>query len=115
MKGVVEAYLQAINDKDLDAVHRLYSAEGSCEDPYGTPAKNGLEEIGEFYANAFTYDLRAKASGPVRCAGDAAAFPFVLFVGERKTEVIAVMRFTDDGSIANFRAYWGKDNVSKGP
>ena len=63
------------------------------EDPVGTDVHKGIAAISAFYEGSFGADARLSLTGPVRCAGNAAAFAFEVHVGGMKIEVIDVFEF----------------------
>ncbi len=107
----VETYMKALNDADMSLIEALYANDATVEDPYGTEAKVGIEAIKEFYAQGFAAGLKAELTGPVRVAGDSAAFPFnVLFAGN-VMEVIDVFQFNDNDEVISMKAYWSEANI----
>ncbi|WP_321392485.1 nuclear transport factor 2 family protein [Emcibacter sp.] len=113
----VEAYVQAFEDGDADAVLVLYADEATVEDPYGTEAIRGRDAIHAFYLKAMELDARLFLDGPVRVAGDIAAFPFTVHVTyegkKQRLEVIDTFRFDAEGKIIEMRAFWGPLNIQE--
>lgn len=113
--GVVEAYVAAFEAGDASAVVALYAPEATVEDPVGAPLVRGAPEILAFYERAMSMDLRLERTGPVRVAGDSAAFPFRIHyppaLGSRLTDVIDTFRFDSEGRILEMRAFWGPANI----
>ncbi|TPD60793.1 DUF4440 domain-containing protein [Emcibacter nanhaiensis] len=111
---VVEAYIQAFEDRNAEAVMALYADEATVEDPYGTEPIKGRDAIYAFYQKAMDLNARLSLDGPVRVAGDIAAFPFTVRVtvdGKRQQlEVIDTFRFDRQGKIIEMRAFWGPLN-----
>ena len=72
----------------------------------------GAEGIRAFFTG--THDmvdsLTLTGTGPIRCAGNFAAFPMTVLsvMGDFRLEldVIDVMTFDDDGKICEMKAYW---------
>ncbi|CAA0117026.1 Steroid Delta-isomerase [BD1-7 clade bacterium] len=107
----VETYMKALNDADMSLIEALYSDNATVEDPYGTEAKEGIEAIKAFYTQAFDAGLKAELTGPIRVAGDSAAFPFnVLFAGN-VMEIIDVFQFDGNDKVVSMKAYWSEANI----
>ena len=114
---VIDAYVQAFEDGDVDAVMKLYAEDATVEDPYGTEAVKGHEAICSFYTRAMLTGARLSLDGPVRVAGDIAAFPFTVYLShdgsDRRLEVIDTFRFNAKGKIVEMRAFWGPINFQE--
>ena len=111
--AAVETYIQALNDANLAAIENLYAADAVLEDPVGTPSKHGLTDISAFYAGAFANGgITAKLTGPVRVAGNCAAFAFSITFNGMLMEIIDVFQFNDADKIIDMKAYWSEANIS---
>ena len=73
----------------------------------------GSDAILEFYTRAMQGGAKLELTGPVRLAGDAAAFPFTANVAAASIaiDIIDVFRFAADGKILSMQAFWGPGNV----
>jgi steroid Delta-isomerase len=115
MVASVQAYVDGFNRKDPAAVVRLFATKAVLEDPVGTPQRRGLDEIRAFYTSAMETGAKLSLDGPVRTAGNSAAFAFSvrLAMGGRthQIDVIDLFAFDDDGKIVDMRAFWGPRNV----
>ena len=113
--AAVEAYVAAFAAGDARAAANLYAPEGTVEDPVGAPVVSGAANIAAFYERAMGMGLRLERTGPVRVAGDSAAFPFRIHyppTAERRlVEVIDTFRFDSEGRILEMRAFWGPANI----
>ena len=113
--AVVDAYVAAFAAGDAGAAAALYAPEGTVEDPVGTVPVRGGPDILAFYERAMGMELRLERTGPVRVAGDSAAFPFRIHyppaLGSRLTDVIDTFRFDSEGRILEMRAFWGPANI----
>lgn len=113
--AAVEAYVAAFAAGDARAAANLYAPDGTVEDPVGAPVVSGAANIAAFYERAMGMGLRLERTGPVRVAGDSAAFPFRIHYpagAERRTvEVIDTFRFDDHGRVIEMRAFWGPDTI----
>ncbi len=109
----VQAYVEALRQRDLEAIRGFYDEQSVCEDPYGAPAKRGVDDICAFYEQSLAEGISVELTGTTHCCGDAVAVPYVVRVGSMEIDVIAVFNFADDGKVRNMRAYWGPENTSK--
>jgi len=118
MQVAVQAYLDALNAGDLEAIVALYADDAVVEDPVGSVPRRGLAEIRAFYAGSLQLGLQAAPEGPVRAVAGEAAFAFrVSFeVNGRRTTIrpIDVMRFDHAGRIVQMRAFFGPGNIGAG-
>lgn len=114
MQDTVERYIAAFNDGDADAAIGLYATDATLEDPVGSEAKRGIDAIGEFYRGAMSAGVQLRLDGPVRTAGDIAAFAFSMAMGgepPQRLHVIDTFRFDEDGKVVEMRAVWGPANI----
>ncbi|QJB68822.1 nuclear transport factor 2 family protein [Parasphingorhabdus halotolerans] len=111
----VETYINSFSKQDVEAIVGLYADDATIEDPVGTPLKEGIEAIREFYTGAVGNGAKLELEGTPRCAGDSVAFPFraIVDLGGNKAhiEIIDTFRFNDDGKVAEMRAFWGPENM----
>lgn len=114
-EAVVRNYVKALNTKDIAIIKAMYAKDATVSDPLGTPAKVGFDSIVAFYdKGAFNpqANLSAELTGPIRVAGNAAAFSFNVFFNGMKLEVIDVFEFNQDGKVQTMKAYWSNANIS---
>jgi steroid Delta-isomerase len=109
----VHAYVAAFDAGDAGAAACLFADGATVEDPFGSAAIRGRDAIQEFYARAMQGGAKLALSGPVRLAGDAAAFPFTANVplASIAIDIIDVFRFDAGGKIVSMQAFWGPGNV----
>ncbi len=110
----VRRYVQCLNDKDVSVIEKLYAPDAVVEDPVGSEPVVGIRAIVEFYQKSGFPPLRkAELTGPVRCAKNAAAFPFrVTFEGEggrgvQTLDIIDTFEFDETSRVISMKAYWG--------
>jgi len=131
MQDAVESYIRLFNEQDAQGIADLYSDDATVTDPMGTPPKEGKEAILAFYTLAVKNGAKLKLNGPVRIAGNNAAFPFVCTVGgmthvdadvavEVKLpkggmtiDIIDTFEFNADGKVTEMKAYWGPANITQ--
>lgn len=115
MEAAVHAYVAAFAAGSADDVAALYALDGAVEDPIGTPIHRGRDAIRAFYAEAMKMGAKLILQGPIRIAGDYAAFPFAVNLhvdgGDKRIDVIDTFKFDDDNQIVEMRAFWGPSNM----
>ncbi|NKI17508.1 SnoaL-like domain-containing protein [Spongiibacter sp. KMU-166] len=113
--SVVERYIKALCDHDLETIDLLFADDATVEDPVGSDPLRGKEAILGFYKVGFSSGLSARLEGSVRLAANHAIFPFVVELnpgnGEMRIEAIDQFTFNDDNKIIAMRAFWGPENT----
>ncbi len=116
MTATVNKYIQALNEHDMSIIEDIFDKDAAIEDPAGSEPKAGITAIKEMYAYAFKMNVTAEMTGPVRCAGNRAAFAFFIVLdreeGKMKLEPIDLFEFNDEGKVRSMKAYWGPENCS---
>ncbi|MCC5952191.1 MAG: nuclear transport factor 2 family protein [Acidimicrobiia bacterium] len=108
---VVDCYIAAFAD-DREGWLGLFAVDAVVEDPVGSPPHQGTEAIGAFWdaSQAMADSIRLVRTGPVRVAGQEAAFPMQArpLIGgtEFVVDIIDVMAFDTAGRITSLRAFW---------
>ncbi len=111
--AMVERYVEAFEQGDVEIIRSMYSQNAVVEDPVGTEPHRGLDAICAFYQGALGAGAKLRLSGTPRCAGNAVAFPFHVVMPGMQIDVIDVFEFDDEGKINSMKAYWGPDNLHK--
>ena len=132
MQQSVQAYFDLFNAQDAQGIADLYAQHATVTDPVGTPPKTGYTEILAFYKMAVKNGAKLKQHGPVRIAGQSAAFAFTVTVGVKTDvdndvavavnipkggmviDVIDTFVFDETGKIIDMKAYWGPSNITQG-
>ena len=70
----VETYITSFSKPDVEAIVGLYADNATIEDPVGTPLKEGIDAVREFYTGAVANGAQLEATGTPRCTGDFVAF-----------------------------------------
>ena len=97
---------------DVDGIMALYADNATAWDPVDADPHVGAEAVRAFFAGTHEMvdSLTLTSTGPIRCAGNFAAFPMTALsvMGDFKLEIdiIDVMTFDDDGKIVEMKAYW---------
>ncbi|GAA0377809.1 nuclear transport factor 2 family protein [Brevundimonas terrae] len=115
MTSVVQAYIDGFARADAASIAVLYADDATVRDPANSPPITGREAIHAFYARAMDKDIRLTLNGPVRIAGNVAAFAFRIDMkrdGKPATiDAIDTFEFAPDGLITAMHAYWGPTNL----
>lgn len=108
IESTVREYVEAVGRQDLEATLALFAEDAHQEDPVGTPPNVGRDAIRGFFEKAYRSPFSTELTGPLLVTGDHAAFHFTITVplGEETmtVRVIDLVRFDDDGLIAELRA-----------
>lgn len=113
--GVVHSYVDGFGRGDHAALAALYAKNATVEDPAGGPIIQGIEAIAKFYEASVATGAQLKLEGPIRVAGDVAAFAFSVHLHHQgspmRIDVIDTFRFDADGKILEMRAHWDQSNM----
>jgi len=112
IRQVYERYPELVTKADIDAIVELYAEDAQIEDPIGSELHIGRDGVRKFYETSIGA-VTMKQTGPVRVAGNEAATPVVVLIGEGEgrmaLDIISAMVFDDDGKIKSMRAWWSAD------
>ncbi len=108
--AVVNRYVEAFDKADISMIRDMYAEDAVVEDPVGSDPHVGIEAVCAFY-EAGLGNAKLALTGPVRSAGNAAAFPFQVRMGDMSIDIIDVFEFNDEGKVVSMKAYWGPDNM----
>ena len=111
LQKTVQMYIEAFEKADLSIIRELYAEDATLEDPVGTQARQGIEEIIEFYKAGFGMGMKLRLNGKPRCAGNSVAFSLDAIMEGMTISPIDVFELNADGKIQHMRAYWGPDNI----
>lgn len=119
MLNAMQAYIDALNAKDIKGIISLFSEGGTIEDPVGTvieDATSGLNRL----VGALPSDATFKLDSVIRSShsnGAAMAFTVNLNYQGQAMEIksIDVMQFDNEGKIREMKAYYGPSNVTTTP
>src|SRR5271168_4506227 len=115
MKAALQAYLDNFNAGDADALTGLFADDASVEDPVGTPAHHGKEQIRAFYVDAMKNGAKLSLSAPIRGShSNAAAMAFEARLPGLTVRIIDVMTFDDAGKVTSMKAYFGPGDFIQG-
>lgn len=109
----VHGYIEAFEKGDINLIRNLYAENATLEDPVGSPTRQGIEQILEFYKPALQKGMKLKLVGKPRCAGNSVAFEFEATMPGMMISPIDVFELNTEGKIERMRAYWGMENLEK--
>ena len=93
----------------------LFAATATVEDPVGTPPHVGHDAILGFYTASMQTGAKLRLDGPVRIAGDFAAFAFTVLLNmggkDMRVDVIDTFRFNEANEVIEMKAYFGPANM----
>lgn len=116
-KAAIEAYVTRHSAGDIDGIVELFAADAKAWDPVDSDPHVGTEAVRAFFTGTHEMvdKLTLTLTGPIRCAGDFAAFPMTVRtkMGDMTLEIdiIDVMTFDADGKFSEMRAYWSMDDA----
>ena len=105
--AAVHKYIEAFSNADMNLIKEIYADNAVVEDPVGSEPYVGIDAIIGFYEGAFATGAKLELSGNVRCAGNAAAFPFKVLMEGVDISPIDIFEFNDAGKVVSMKAYWG--------
>jgi steroid delta-isomerase len=112
IRATVQRYAEVFSAGDKDAYVGLFADDATLEDPVGGEVHQGTDAIRAFWdtTRQMTPEIELTITGPIRVAGDNAAFPGEArpLLGEDKmmVPVVDTLAFDDDGKITQLRAFW---------
>lgn len=116
-KAAMQAYIDGLNNGDLEAVVALFAEDARIEDPVGsTQIIEGRQAIRAFYQQSISMDLKLRLVAPIRGShGNEAAMAFEVEIHGMQPatviRVIDIMTFNADGSIRTMQAYWSPEDA----
>jgi len=117
MKATIATYLDRHSAGDIDGIVALFAPDAVAWDPVDADPHVGADAVRAFFSgtHGMVDSITLTATGPVRCAGEFAAFPMTVrtVMGEMTLEIdiIDVMTFDSAGKISEMRAYWDMDDA----
>lgn len=117
LQNAMQAYIDALNNKDIPGIVALFAEEGTVEDPVGSiieRAAVGLPRlVGALPENAsFSLDTPIRTSHDLSGAAFAMTVELILDGKPIKIQSIDVMQFNKQGLITEMKAYYGPSNIS---
>jgi steroid delta-isomerase len=110
MRAIADAYVDAYNRNDKDAVLALFHDDATFEDPVGTPVRVGREAIGAFWDETHglaTIELERKQ---VIVCGNEMVLVFAVHTtfgdSTMDLDVVDLLLVGDDGRVRALKAYW---------
>ena len=116
LRAAMQAYLDALNNRDVPGIIALFAEEATVEDPVGSgvhDARPGLTRlVGSLPPGAtFTLDTPIRTS---HGSGAAMAFTVHLDLDGKPVQIrsLDVMQFDDTGLITEMKAYYGPSDIT---
>jgi steroid Delta-isomerase len=112
IRATVERYTQVFSAGDKEGYVGLFADDASLEDPVGQGVHTGREAISAFWdqTRQMTAEIELRITGPIRVAGNEAAFPGEArpLLGEDRmmVPIVDTVAFDDEGKITQLRAFW---------
>lgn len=112
IRSAVQQYLDRHQAKDAAGVAALFAADAELYDPVDSEPHLGSAAVEAFFSGThqMAESMEFTLTGPIRVAGNHAAFPFQVRTQMGDTtlrlEIIDVMDFAENGLIQTMRAYW---------
>ncbi|MEI6701286.1 MAG: nuclear transport factor 2 family protein [Actinomycetota bacterium] len=119
LEALVHRYASVTSSMDVDAYVALFSEDCIREDPIGTPANHGREEVRASW-QAVTSGVTSISFTPsdIHVVANCAAYHFevVTDLGEMKVTVngIELFEFNESGEIQSMKAYWADTDLVVG-
>jgi steroid delta-isomerase len=112
IRATVQRYAEAFSAGDKEGYCGLFADDATLEDPVGAGVHQGRAAIEAFWdtTREMTPTIELRITGPIRVAGNEAAFP-----GEARPSlgdtpmvvpIVDTLAFDDDGKITQLRAFW---------
>jgi uncharacterized protein (TIGR02246 family) len=117
LRGLLDAYVGAVNARDARAIAALFAEDGRQADPASSPPNVGREAIAGFFdasiaaSEAWTFTATAVHT----CANHVAIdFEIALVTGGAAMTIAGIEVFTvgDDGLFTSVNAYWDESDMS---
>lgn len=113
--NVMQQYVDAITEGDLEAILALFADDAVVEDPVGSEPKKGREALREFYQMTVDTVETMILEGNVRAREKWGACAMLAYPagtdGKMEIETLDVMLFDDEGKVSHMTAYWGDSNL----
>jgi steroid delta-isomerase len=112
IRATVQRYAEVFSAGDKEGYVGLFADDATLEDPVGAGVHQGRAAIEAFWdmTREMTPTIELRITGPVRVAGNEAAFP-----GEARPSlgdapmvvpIVDTLAFDDAGKITQLRAFW---------
>lgn len=107
-KGVVSEYFRRLNAGDVTGVLDLLAHDAGIEDPVGSDRREGHAAAREYVDGQVRGQVRV-TPGTLVAAHDKeqVAVPYTISAAGRVTNALGIFRIGPNGSITEFRAFWG--------
>lgn len=115
IRAVMQRYVDAITEGDLEGILELFAEDAVVEDPIGSPPKVGKEALREFYQMTVeSVDMMILEGNP-RARDNWGACAMIAYPAgmdeKMEVETLDVMEFNDEGEVVAMTAYFGDGNI----
>ncbi|MCZ6829870.1 MAG: SgcJ/EcaC family oxidoreductase [Gammaproteobacteria bacterium] len=112
---VMQQYVDAITEGDLEKILDLFADDAVVEDPVGSEPKRGKDALREFYQMTVDSVEKMVLDGNARArekwgACAMRAYPKGM-EGKMQVETLDVMEFNQQGKVVSMTAYFGDNNI----
>lgn len=114
LEKAVNQYIEAFAKADITIIQSLFAENATIEDPVGSPVRQGMAAIVEFYQGAFAMGAKLQLQGQPRYAGNSVAFSFDVVIDKLTISPIDVFELNNEGKVLSMKAYWGNNNMVQG-
>ena len=113
----VDTYVAAYNARNIDALLDLYTDDATVEDPVGSPVKNGLQELKNFWESAVQFDMILERGDTIFVCGDEAAIGLRVHIGtaegRKQLGIMNIVAFASDGRVKSVRSFYDANAMGK--
>ena len=112
IRATVQRYTEVFSAGDKEGYVGLFADDATLEDPVGAGVHRGTDAIRAFWdqTREMTATIELRITGPIRVAGNEAAFPGearpTLGDDQMMVPIVDTLAFDDAGKITQLRAFW---------
>jgi len=111
MQAIVNRYIQAFEQSDINLIRDIYADDATVEDPVGSEPIKGMDAILEFYQKGLASGVKLSLTQEIRVAGNSVAFAFDAKMPDMVIRPIDVFEVNAQGKVQSMRAYWSENNI----
>jgi len=111
MQAIVNRYIQAFEESDINIIRDLYADDAVVEDPVGSEPIRGIDAILEFYKQGLGSGVKLSLTQDIRVAGNSVAFVFEARMPDMVISPLDVFEVNEQGKVQSMKAYWGESNI----
>ena len=111
MQAIVNRYIQAFEQSDINLIREIYAEDAIVEDPVGSAPIKGMDAILEFYQKGLASGVKLSLTQDIRVAGNSVAFAFEAKMPDLVINPIDVFEVNAQGKVQSMKAYWSESNI----